>query len=116
MKTFYERLMEQRKIQASVQEHINEAAPESRRALLLIHARNMHEEYPHYEGHWDNWQVGRMPQRVVTKSGVAFEKGDWVLYDPNTPQMLDGRNRTIVAYSVRNNVDTSTGLYRLETN
>jgi hypothetical protein len=71
-------------------------------------AATAHARFPQYAGHWsgDEWQVGTVGTRLRTKSGVAFEAGDLVLFKREGYQRVE-----TTAYSIRNGVDTAVGVY-----
>lgn len=84
-----------------------------RRAAAVAHAA-----FPQYEGHWSGeaWQVGVIGSRVRTKGGVAFERGDVILWHEPTADDIrfaeeDGLPPHRTAYSIRNGVDTAFNVY-----
>jgi hypothetical protein len=66
-------------------------------------AAQSHTQYPQYEGHWDSWKPVEVLRRVVTKAGVAFEKGDVSIVEP----LSSITGEFVTVYSFRNGVDTS---------
>jgi hypothetical protein len=91
---------------AVAQEHINISPIEAyARAAIVQLADAAHKGYEQYAGHWDGekWQLGRIRRRVNTKSGVAFEPDDVVLWCDERDQ----DKRCLTVYSVRNAVDTA---------
>lgn len=77
-------------------------------------ANYAHRQFPQYAGHWDAWVLGRITKKISTKGGLAFEKGDVVLVNPNslTYQIPEGPKKGIVSptcYSFRCKVDCSLG-------
>ena len=99
----------QRDRQTADQLYVNEVfasdGPDVAAATIRILAAAAHAEYPQYEGHWagDDWTLARVTQRVETKGGLRFEKGDIVLlkYEPS----YFGCSAEKTAYSVRGRID-----------
>jgi len=70
------------------------------RAQLRGIADRQNAQWPQYRGHWDGpeWIVVQIHQRVSTKLGVAFERGDYAIAKKGEFGW--------VAYSDRNAIDT----------
>lgn len=92
---------------AAVQTLINEMAARGGldKQVLVFWAELQHVPYLQYQGHWDGreWEVKQMTRRLVTKMGVAFEPGDWVLCKKEG----SGVWTRWTAYSFRNACDTA---------
>ncbi|MBE2198462.1 MAG: hypothetical protein IAE79_07605 [Anaerolinea sp.] len=93
---------------AAVQALINETAERRggvNKQVLVFWAELQHIPYRQYQGHWDGreWEVRQVRSRVVTKAGVAFEPGDWVLCKKEG----FGIWARWTAYSFRNACDTA---------
>lgn len=107
----------QTKESREAQEAVNAAdmacyTPALLRNLIVAAADEAHEMYPQYAGHWNGpeWQLGEVARQVRTKSGVAFRRGDIVIFRERTEEELRAIPETagfVTAYSVRNGVDTS---------
>jgi hypothetical protein len=107
--------------QASNQARISAECARDLLAALLDAATEQHVAYPQYAGHWDGaeWYLARMSKAVKTGLGTAFVPGEWVLARDYTPEeqsryvadytFLHGKapKTNVMAYSVRNAVDTS---------
>jgi hypothetical protein len=83
------------------------------RAATVAHAA-----FPQYESHWsgEEWQVGVIGSRVRTKGGVAFERGDVILWHERTAEDICfaeqvGLPPHRTAYSIRTGVDTGFNVY-----
>jgi hypothetical protein len=63
----------------------------------------------HYvPGHWANWRLVEITDRVTTKMGVAFEAGDVVLARPTADApRVNGAELPVTCYSFRNGIDTA---------
>lgn len=57
--------------------------------------------YPQYQGYWDGWVLVRVKKTIRTKMGVAFEKGDLTLMDPEIEC-----DEFVTCYSIRNDINT----------
>lgn len=98
-----------------LQEAINAInCAEAARECITRAAARAHARFPQYEGHWgdDKWQVGVIRSRVRTKLGVAFERGDLILWHEPTAEDIrfaekDGLPAHRTAYSIRNGIDTA---------
>lgn len=73
-----------------------------KRELLIQIANEQNAKYPQYRGHFDNYVLVRVKRRVKTKLGVAFEKNDIAIADPEVRE-----NGFRIVYSNMNGVDTS---------
>lgn len=100
----------------AAQEGINAAdaacyTPALLRNLIVATADEAHAQYPQYAGHWNGpeWQLGEVARQVRTKSGVAFRRGDIVLFRERTEEECRAGCAPgfVTAYSVRNGIDTS---------
>lgn len=87
---------------------------EGAREFILRAAERAHARYPQYQGHWrgQEWQIGVIDSRVQSAMGVAFERGDVVLWHEPTAEDVrfaerDGLAACCTAYSVRFTVDTT---------
>lgn len=90
---------------------LSTAARNVLRATIVAQAAERHAPYPQYAAHWDGpeWQLVTITKRVKTKLGVAFEPGDVTLARADRG---DGYPHPkgwtfLMAYSVRNGIDTS---------
>lgn len=68
----------------------------------LANAQNA--RWPQYAGHFENYVPVRIKRRIVTKMGLAFEKGELAIARP-LPNADNDKTRTV--YSTRNKIDTS---------
>ncbi len=84
---------------------LSQEAKEAVTTRIREAATAYHAIWPQYKGHWagDAWKVIQVTRRVETKMGVAFEKNELTIA---RGEMVLGE-MTVVAYSTRNNVDTS---------
>ena len=73
---------------------------------LRLEAEAAHARYPQYRGHWDDHVLVIVNKRVVTKMGLAFEKGEMAMAEPGlSDDVLVGSPLRSV-YSRRTQINT----------
>lgn len=101
-----------------LQETVNLFDGSHRQTAILVRsiAEASHAEYPQFAGYWDGWQLVRIKREVETKAGMAFRKDDITIVRPiraSFSRIMVGNIR-VVAYSIRNGVDTEIDISDIE--
>lgn len=84
----------------------NATMTETDRLNLVNVANAQTAQWPQYRGHFDAYRIGRITRDVKTKLGLAFRKGDVVIWTIGERDLGNGPEVTFTAWSVRNRCDT----------
>lgn len=84
------------------------ADPEACRRYLIGLAANQMVQYPQYKGKFEGYMLGRMRTDLRTKMGLAFRKGEMVIYDPKVERGYGGALNFSV-WSMANKISTQIG-------
>ncbi len=85
---------------------LSPSALEIVRLSLIGAAASQMAAYPQYAGHFDGYQVARATKTVKTKMGLAWNKGELLIYKTESRDIGRGPEICFTAYSVRNRCDT----------
>lgn len=84
----------------------NTKMTEAKRVELVAVANAQNAQWPQYRGMFEGYRIGRVTRTVKTKLGLAFEKGEIVIWNCESRDIGRGPEVSFVAYSVRNRCNT----------